>query len=151
MTVQFTDHDIPEVLVNATTTKINLTFNSMLKASVAKEKQQSDIAYIFQMYYTTSEEKPLKWVAFDSTPLIRKDVDDTYHWAVGRMQEVCKEVGYPGFKVVCARINLLDPNTNNPMIYATYCAEHWAPTVKVFVNGPKKSNDFLAKKGKHFV
>ena len=149
MTVQFTEEAYAAAL--AAQTNINTTFNSMLKASVAKEKQLNDIAYIFQMYYTTSEAKPLKWVAFDSTTLSRKDVDDTYHWAVGRMQEVCKEVGYPGFKVVCARINLLDPNTNNPTIYTTYCAEVWAPTVKVFVNGPKKSNDFLAKKGKHFV
>jgi hypothetical protein len=151
MTVQFKNTVVVDGVLPMGTS-IESLYNSMLKENKAfKEKQQSDIAYIFQMYYTTSEEKPLKWVAFDSTTLIRKDVDDTYHWAIGRMQEVCKEVGYPGFKVVCARINLLDPNTNNPTIYTTYCAEVWAPTVKVFVNGPKKSNDFLAKKGKHFV
>lgn len=144
MTVQF---NIPGEVSFEAPLAPNIYASLLNKNKIVKE--QSDWAYVFQMYYTTSEQKPLKWIAFDSTSLVRKELDETYDYCVVKMKELNKQHAQTGFKVVCIGANLLN-SEQPPAFFHEYSHEKWEPTVKVFVNGPKKK-PFPMKASKHYT
>lgn len=147
MTVTFKPTLKPQVMVDSPEISFEQVYQAIEKEIYQKPKQQSDVGYYFRMYLTHSEQKPLKWVSYDSTGFIQEEVEEYFKVLSMNMKHNKKDCGATGFKIVCIGVDALNLN-EPPGFVNNWCKEEWAPVNKVFVNGPKKS--FLAKKGGHY-
>ena len=109
---------------------------------------QSDVGYYFKSYVSFSEAKPIKWEPHESCAHIKEDAGDFYYQVTLNARNYKKETGATGFKVVCFKVDCLNPAYLMQFV-TNYCKEEWAPKTKVFINGPKKA-PFPKKASGHF-
>jgi len=125
-------------------------YNALKQDIKEKTAGQKDLVYFFRFYVTKSEQKPLKWETLESVGFIKiEDLEGNFKW--GKELAASYSKSCTGFKIVCIGVDML--NTNNPPVFVPdYSFEQWAPSQKVYINGPKKTKyNFLAKKGKQYV
>jgi len=144
MTVIFTNIETPEAISQYYANHTEKVKNT--------EGKQSFLGYYFQLFFTTSETKPVKWFYYDGSSFVTDPPTDTYNYFLELGKKRMISEGWTGYKISCLAVDMLNSGGFTPQFSLTYSKEVWTEPKKVYINGPKKSKDaFLAKKGKQFV
>ena len=111
-------------------------------------KNSKMMIYSLIVLSTDQEETP-KWLIWDhSCHSSSKDFVDTYKEHISVLQERLDNKEITGYKTISTTIS--DNEAEVKFIY-DYCGVKFNPKPKVYINGPKKNNEFLTKKTKQYV
>ena len=130
----------------------NFNFNAVYEElkSLPIVKNPTVIIYSLVVLTTDQEETP-KWIIWDhSCHNSSKDFVDTYKEHISVLQERLDNKEITGYKTISTTITDNEGDSSVKFLY-DYCDVKFNPKPKVYINGPKKNNEFLAKKAKQYA
>ena len=115
-----------------------------------QSKPQADSFYILIAYITHSATEPRIWERIHIGTINSQDVLlNDFTSLISYLKEKEKEENVYGTKIYCGQFDPLNPDAGVKHIKG-FCKTNFPAKNKVYINGPKKNQDFLTKKGKFY-